>query len=63
MEDIKAVEKLNYKQLYVASEQTCLHITKDKWAEVASLQSNQEEADTIIILHEAHAAAEGYRAE
>ena len=49
-------------QLYVAREETCLHITNDQWAEVAGLQSNQEEADTRIIVHVAHASAEGYRA-
>ncbi|KAJ8338524.1 hypothetical protein SKAU_G00374900 [Synaphobranchus kaupii] len=55
-------DKLNDKQLYVASEESCLHITKDQWAEVAGLQSNQEEADTRIILHAAHATEEGYSA-
>ena len=54
--------KLNDKQLYVASEETCLHITNDQWAEVEELQSIQEEADTRIIFHAAHAAEEGYRA-
>lgn len=58
----KLREKLKDKQLYVASEENCLHITKDKWEEVACLQSNQEEADTRIILHAAHAAEEGYKA-
>ena len=57
----KLREKLNDKQLYVTSEETCLHITNDQWTEVAELQSNQEEADTRIILHAAHAAGEGYR--
>ena len=52
----------NDRQLYVASEETCLHITNEQWAEVAGLSSNQEEADTRIILHAAHAAEEGYRA-
>ena len=54
----KMRESLNDKQLYVVSDDTCLHITNDRWAEVASLQSNQEEAGTRIILHAAHAAAE-----
>ena len=58
----KLTEKLNDKQLYVASEKTRLHITNDQWAEVAGLQSNQADADTIIILHAAHAAEEGTRA-
>ena len=53
---------LNDKPLYIASQETCLHITKDQWAEVAGLQSNQEEADARVILHATHAAAEGYRA-
>ena len=52
-------EKLNDKQLYVASEETCLHISKDQLAEVECLQPNQEEADTRTILHAAYAAAEG----
>ena len=55
-------EKLNDKQIYVASEDTGLHITNEQWAGVAGLQSNQEEADTRIILHAAHAAEQGYRA-
>ena len=54
--------KLNGKQLYVASEETCLRITNEQRGEVASLQSNQEETDTRIILHEARAAEEVYRA-
>ncbi|KAJ8377970.1 hypothetical protein AAFF_G00249600 [Aldrovandia affinis] len=58
----KLRDRLNDKQLYVASEESCLHITKDQWAEVASLQSNQEEADTRMILNAAHAAEEGYSA-
>ena len=58
----KLREKLKDIQLYVASEENCLLITKDKWEEVACLQSNQEEADTRIILHSAHAAEEGYKA-
>ncbi|KAJ8378403.1 hypothetical protein AAFF_G00242910 [Aldrovandia affinis] len=58
----KLRDRLSDKQLYVTSEESCLHITKDQWAEVASLQSNQEEADTRIILNAAHAAEEGYSA-
>ena len=58
----KLKEKLNDKQIYVASEETCLHITNDQWAEVAGMRSNQEEADTRILLHAAHGAEEGYRA-
>ncbi|KAL7386837.1 hypothetical protein ABVT39_014532 [Epinephelus coioides] len=58
----KLRHKLNDKQVYIASEESCLHITKDHWAEVECLQSNQEEADTRIILHAAHAAKEGYSA-
>ncbi|KAJ8405151.1 hypothetical protein AAFF_G00321420 [Aldrovandia affinis] len=58
----KLRDKVNEKQLYVASEESCLHITKDQWAEVAGLQSNQEEADTRMILYAAHAAEEGYSA-
>ena len=50
------------KQLYVTSEVTCLHISKDQLAEVAGLQTNLEEADTRIIMQSAHAAADGYRA-
>ncbi|KAJ8367500.1 hypothetical protein AAFF_G00317230 [Aldrovandia affinis] len=58
----KLRDRLNDKQLYIASEESCLHITKDQWAEVASLQSNQEEADTRMILNAAHATEEGYSA-
>ena len=56
----KLRENLNDQQLYVASDQTCLHFTNDRWAEVAGLQSNQEEAGTRM--HAAHAATVGYRA-
>ena len=63
MEVIKLREKLNDKPLYIASEEICLRITNDQWAEVACLQSHQEEADTGNILHAAHVAAEGYRAD
>ncbi|KAJ8403837.1 hypothetical protein AAFF_G00347050 [Aldrovandia affinis] len=55
----KLRDRLNDKQLYVASEERCLHITKE-CAEVAGLQSNQEEADTRM--HAAHATEEGYSA-
>ena len=55
----KVSEKLNDKQLYVASEETRLLITNELWVEVAGMSSNQEEADTRIIWH---AAAEGYSA-
>ena len=59
----KPRDKLNDKQLYVISEEeSCLHISKDQLAEVAGLQSNLEEADTIIIVHATHASADGYRA-
>ena len=58
----KLRNKLNDKLLYVASEESCLHITKDQWEEIAGLRSNQEEADTRMILHAAHAAEEGYKA-
>ena len=60
----KLRDNLNDKKLYVASEESCLCITKNQWAVVAAcgLQSNQEEADTRIILHAAHAAEEGYSA-
>ncbi len=54
--------KLNDKQLDVANDETCLHISNGQWPEVACLQSNQEEADTRIKLHAAHATAECYRA-
>ena len=54
--------KLNDKQLDVANDETCLHISNGQWAEVAGLQSNQEDADTSIKLHASHATAECYRA-
>ncbi|CAJ1081953.1 hypothetical protein GWK47_001897 [Xyrichtys novacula] len=54
--------KLNNKVLYVTSEESCLHMTGDQCVEVAGRQSNQEEADTRVIFHAAHAAQEGYSA-
>ena len=56
----KPKDKLNGKQLYVASEEFCLHISNDQWVNVTGLQSNLEEADTRIILHAAHAAGKCY---
>ena len=56
----KPRDELNGKQLYVASEEFCLHISNDQWVNVTGLQSNLEEADTRIILHAAHATAKGY---
>ncbi len=56
----KPRDKLNGKQLYVASEEFCLHISNDQWVNVTGLQSNLEEADTRIILHAAHAAGKCY---
>ena len=47
---------------YVTSDESCLHISSDQLAEVAGLRSKLEEADTIIILHAAHAFAHGYKA-
>ena len=45
--------------LYVTCKYTCFKMTADEWVEVAELQSTQEEAYTILLLHALHAARTG----
>ncbi len=44
------------KELYVTCETHCFRITQATCEEVDDLESTQEEADTRILLHAAHAA-------
>ena len=53
---------LHSKALYVNCEETCFSMTVDEWAEVAKLQSIEEEADTRLLLHALHAALTGPKA-
>lgn len=50
------------KELYVTSENECWKITAESAVEVTDLFSSQEEADTRLLLHAAHAADRGYNA-
>jgi len=50
------------KVVYVTSEKECWKISPESADEVTELFSSQEEADTRLILHTAHAAQEGYEA-
>ncbi|XP_035674790.1 uncharacterized protein LOC118414705 [Branchiostoma floridae] len=52
--------KLHSKVLYIACEEECHKISAKSAIPVRDLNSNQEEADTRIILHVAHAARSGY---
>ncbi|KAK3747382.1 hypothetical protein QZH41_002637 [Actinostola sp. cb2023] len=54
--------RLRGKTLFVAAESECWKITEEGSENVAELKSNQEEADTRMLLHAAHAAQEGYEA-
>ena len=53
--------KLANKVLFVACEEECHRISSENASLVQDLNSTQEEADTRIILHLAHAARSGYR--
>jgi len=54
--------KLGEKTLYATTGEECFKITSDGCIQVASLQCNQEEADTRLLLHAAHAAKDGFQA-
>jgi hypothetical protein len=56
------MEKLQDKSLYVTRGEACFLFTKDHCAEIQTLKTTQEEADTRMLLHAWHAAEEGYRA-
>ncbi|KAK3746969.1 hypothetical protein QZH41_002521 [Actinostola sp. cb2023] len=53
-------KKLTNKVLFVACEEECHQISSESANAVQDLKSTQEEADTRIILHIAHAARSGY---
>lgn len=53
-------KKLAEKILFVTTEDRCFAITVGGATERVELQSTQEEADTRMLLHAAHAAMEGY---
>ena len=44
--------------MFVTCGDQCIKLTQDRYEEVFVLQSNHEEADTRILLHAKHAAAE-----
>jgi len=48
--------------LYATTGKECFKITSDECKQVPSLQCNQEEADTRLLLHAAHAAKDGFKA-
>ena len=51
---------LRTKVLYVTPGKDCIRIDSDATREVEELVSNQEEADSRLLFHAAHAAKEGY---
>ena len=55
-------EKLGNKVLYVTCEDQCHKISADEVQIADELRSTQEEADTRLIFHTAHAASNGYNA-
>jgi hypothetical protein len=55
------MEKLQDKSLYVTRGEACFLFTKDHCAEIQTLKTTQEEADTRMLLHAWHAAEDGYR--
>ena len=54
-------EKLEDKLIFVTCEESCYMVTREHWDIIQALTTNQEEADTRMLLHAAHAADEGYR--
>ena len=52
--------RLKGKTLFVTAESECWKITEEGSENVAELKSNQEEADTRLLLHAPHASQEGY---
>ena len=56
------MRRLKGKTLFVTAESECWKITEKGSENVAELTSNQEEADTRLLLHAKHAAQEGYEA-
>ena len=55
----KALKKLQTKAIYISKDQQTICITEQAANEVQELTSNQEEADTKLILHSLHALASG----
>lgn len=55
-------EKLAGKTIFVTTEEKCFEITSEGTRYREDLKSEQEEADTRVLLHAAHAAASGYKA-
>ena len=58
----KYAEKLHDKDLYVTYLDNCWKITDQSTEQVHGLSTQQEEADGCLLLHAAHAVAEGYSA-
>ena len=52
--------KLTYKTLFMACEDECVQISEEAAEVVEELSSTYEEADTVFILHTAHADRPGY---
>ena len=42
--------------MFVTSSDRCIKLTESGWQEIDDLQSTQEEADTLVLLHATHAA-------
>ncbi|KAG1659185.1 hypothetical protein GQR58_022660 [Nymphon striatum] len=55
-------KKLNDKSLFVTRGKLCYHVTSSGTQIVSDLESTQEEADTRMLLHAAHASRSDYEA-
>lgn len=62
MERGRVQGKAEMEDVVVTAESECWRITEEGSENVAELKSNQEEADTRLLLHAAHASQEGYLA-
>ena len=49
-------EKLGWKCIFVTYSDRCIKLTESGWQETDDIQSTQERADTLILLHAKHAA-------
>ena len=56
---MKALDLVNYGELYFSTDNDCDRITQSLSVREESLVSNQEEADTKLVLHSLHACPKG----
>ena len=56
---VKILNLLRTNELFLSMENTCRLLTHSSSEDVSELQSNQEEADTRVVLHAMHALSHG----